>query len=299
MIIGYNFLSDEDSINPMYLDVGNIKKIKLTNALIDEFSLLTGIQNISSIKSEWSVYNLLFAKFQGNLNAGNVDFASISVATLKIKRRKTEELNNWYTLKQLDYVANQSDEFFDNTNVYGQEYEYAIVPTTSSNIEGEYITNSILSEFNSAFICERDVSYKLLYDMNYDDVTRVKPVAVFQPIGSKYPLTVRNGQINYEQGGLKALVLGQETEASYGTINRVKEVSHRKALLDFLANGNTKILKDFNGNAWMIQVSDNPQISYVNDLSQALANISIKWVEVGSIDSKSDLYYENLIERID
>lgn len=299
MIIGYNFLSDEDSINPMYLDIGNIKKIKLTNALIDEFSLLTGIQNTTSIKSEWSAYNLLLAKFQGNLNAGNVDFTNLTVATLKIKRRNIEELNNWYTLKQLNYVANQSDEYFDNLNVYGQEYEYAIVPTTSSDIEGEYITNSILSEFNSAFICEKDVSYKLLYDMNYDDTTRIKPVAVFQPIGNKFPITVRNGLINYDQGGLKALVLSQETEDSYSEINRIKEVSHRKTILDFLTNGNTKILKDFNGNAWMIQISDNPQVSYVNDLSQALANINIKWVEIGDITSKNDLYYENLIERLD
>ena len=299
MIIGYNFLSDEDSINPMYLDVGNIKKIKLTNGLFDQFSLLNNIQDISSVKSEWSVYNLLLAKFQGNLNVGNVDFTNLTVALLKVKRRKIEELNNWYTLKQLDYVTNQSDEFFDNLNVYGQEYEYAIVPTTSSDIEGEYITNTILSEFNSAYICEKDVSYKLLYDINYDDMTRRKPSAVFEPIGSKYPITVRNGLINYEQGGLKALVLSQETESTYGDINRVKEVSHRKALLDFLTNGNTKILKDFNGNVWMIQISDNPQVGYVNELGQALANISIKWVEIGSMDSKSDLYYENLIERPD
>ena len=299
MIIGYNFLSDEDSITPTYLDVGNIKKIKLTNALFNELSLFTNLQEISSTKSDWSAYNLLLAKFQGNLNAGNVDFTNFTVATLKIKRRKSEELNNWYTLKQFNYVSNQSNEFFDNLNVYGQEYDYAIVPTTSSNIEGEYITNTIFSEFNSAYVCEKDVNYKLLYDMNYDDTTRISPVAVFQPIGSKYPLTVRNGLINYEQGGLKALVLSQETESLYNGINRVKEISHRKTLLDFFTNGNTKILKDFNRNVWMIQISDNPQVSYTNELSQALANISIKWVEIGSIDSKSDLYYNNLIERLD
>lgn len=299
MIIGYNFLSDEDSLDPMYLNIGNVKKIKLASALFDEFSLLNGLQSTSSSKSDWSVYNLLLAKFQNNLNAGNVDFTSLIVATLKIKRRKIEELNNWYTLQEVDYVKDQTYEFYDNLNVYGQEYEYAIVPTTSSDIEGEYITNTILSEFNSAYICEKDINYKLLYNLSYDDTTRVRKKAIFEPIGSKYPITVSNGLINYEQGGFKALVLSNETESGYGNINKTKEISHRKVLLDFLTNGNTKVLKDFNGNVWMIQISDNPIVSYINELSNALANISCRWVEIGSMDSKSDLYYNNLIERID
>lgn len=299
MIIGYNFLSDEDSLDPMYLNVGKINKIKLMNAVFDELNLMKGIQDNSSAKTGWNYYNLLLAKFQGNLNAGNVDFTGMSVATLKIKRRKKEELNNWYTLFQENYVKDKQYEFYDNLNTYGQEYEYAIVPTTASNIEGNYVNDSVISEFDSAFICEKYTSYKLKYNMTYGDTTRVKPVGVFEPIGSKYPITIRNGQINYEKGDLTALVLSEQTENLGTGIDRVNEVSHRKALLDFLTNGNAKVLKDFNGNVWMIQISDNPQVSYLNDLSQGLANIKLTWVETGDMSSKDDLYANNFIERAD
>jgi hypothetical protein len=298
MFLGYNFLGDTDSLSPTYNDIRQIEKLRLQNGIYDHIDVQKGNQSLSTIKNDWTVYNILLATCDGNLNGGNVNFAGMIVKKLRIRRRKIDDFENWYNLKEFDYDPNKQYEFYDNLTESNQGYEYAIIPVTETGEEGDYITSTVTSLFDGAFLCEKETSYKLLYNMEYSDTTRVRPSATFEPIDSKFPIVVRNGNINYEKGSLKALVLSEATEESYGEIDRKQEVIHRKALLDCLTNGETKVLKDSNGNYWVIQIDDNPSVSYLNELSQGIAEINISWVEVAE-NTKADLYAENLIASAD
>lgn len=282
------------------LDIGAIDSVILTNGIYDEIKAdRNGDLEYSTVKEVWGVFTRLLATFDGNLNGGNVDFQQKNITAIRVKRRKVDDFNNWWTLVDIPYNAELSFETFDYLTESDTEYEYAFVPLTSDGTEGLPSTNTILSEFDGTFIADKKNSYRLLYNLSYGNVTRTTSSAKFETLGSKYPIVVNNADINYEEGSITALVLSTDTVQNNGVINKKKEVENRRALLDFLTNKKSKIIKDSNGNMWLCIIIDNPSIEYLNELNQAIANIQFSFVQIGNHESREDMYYNDMIERAD
>lgn len=287
MLIGYNFASDGDSLNPHMVDVGKIKRVNLFQGVFDELMVDNGNNfTYDTTKQEWRYESVLLARFQGNLNAGNVDFTNMTVADIVVKKRKMDDLTGWQRVAKTPYDKNniKTYEFYDDLSESFQEYEYAFVPVTSQGIEGDYIKETVFSEFEDMFMIDKDNKYKLRYNINYGSSERVTENALFQPLGSKYPIVVSNGMTNYEQGSVDTLVL---SDKSLLKLHPKEETKYRKQLVDFLTNNKPKILKNGNGDFYMIKVIGNPQINKLNELSGALANVSFSWVEISNIDENS------------
>ena len=62
-----------------------------------------------------------------------------------------------------------------------------------------------------------------------------------------------------------------------------------------MTNKRPKIIKDFNGNAWLIYIIDNVSIDYKNNWGMGIADIAATWIETGDVNNKSDLYKNGLI----
>ena len=295
MIIGYNFLSDEDSLTPSYINIGNIYKMIVSNAIYDEINIIDDGQYIFNInKSNWDYNNILLCVFQNNLNGGNVDFTDKTVSFLKIKRRKIEEFD-WQDLHLFVYDKNAIDyEFYDKYVESGQEYEYTILPVTSDGTEGDLINiKSITSIFDGVFLINKDSMFRLIYNLEYNSTERVMQNEEYTPIGSKYPIIVSNGDIDYEKGSLKALVITEDSET--GVIDRRQEKLLRKQLLNFLTSKKPMLLKDGNSNIYIISILGSPSIDYINELNQGLAHISFNWVEIGDSNDTQDLTNNGLL----
>ena len=295
MIIGYNFLSDEDSLTPSYINIGNIYKIIVSNAIYDEINIIDDGQYVFNInKSNWDYNNILLCVFQNNLNGGNVDFTDKTVSFLKIKRRKIEEFD-WQDLHSFVYDKNAIDyEFYDKYVESGQEYEYTILPVTSDGTEGDLINiKNITSIFDGVFLINKDSMFRLIYNLEYNSIERVMQNEEYTPIGSKYPIIVSNGDIDYEKGSLKALVITEDSET--GAIDRRQEKLLRKQLLNFLTSKKPMLLKDGNSNIYIISILGSPSIDYINELNQGLAHISFNWVEIGDSNDTQDLIDNGLL----
>ena len=295
MIIGYNFLSDEDSLTPSYINIGNIYKMIISNAIYDEINIIDDGQYVFNInKSNWDYNNILLCVFQNNLNGGNVDFTDKTVSFLKIKRRKIEEFD-WQDLHLFVYDKNAIDyEFYDKYVESGQEYEYTILPVTSDGTEGNLINiKNITSIFDGIFLINKDSMFRLIYNLEYNSTERVMQNEEYTPIGSKYPIVVSNGDIDYEKGSLKALVITEDSET--GIIDRRQEKLLRKQLLNFLTSKKPMLLKDGNSNIYIISILGSPSIDYINELNQGLAHISFNWVEIGDSNDTQDLTNNGLL----
>ena len=295
MIIGYNFLSDEDSLTPSYINIGNIYKMIVSNAIYDEINIIDDGQYVFNInKSNWDYNNILLCVFQNNLNGGNVDFTDKTVSFLKIKRRKIEEFD-WQDLHSFVYDKNAIDyEFYDKYVESGQEYEYTILPVTSDGTEGDLINiKNIISLFDGVFLINKDNMFRLIYNLEYNSTERVMQNEEYTPIGSKYPIVVNNGDIDYEKGSLKALVITEDSET--GVIDRRQEKLLRKQLLNFLTSKKPMLLKDGNSNIYIISILGSPSIDYINELNQGLAHISFNWVEIGDSNDTQDLTNNGLL----
>lgn len=295
--IGYNLYSDGDALNNAPSSVSNITTTKLTNGIFDHLNLTknTNIVPSTDIPQIWDYDTILNADFDGNLNAGNIDFLINQITSIKIKRR-VKGTFDWIVLTQIpiNSIEDLAFAFTDRLNANETEYEYAFVPMLN-DIEGNYITNSILSKFNGVFIGDSDSIYKLYYDVSYDTNKRNQSIGTFEPLGQQFPVIVANGLLSYESGTVSATVLNESYDKD-GVLDRKATVQAKDVLKDFLTNRKAKILKDWNGNIWLCIVTGSPQVTYKSGSGMGIPQVTFDWTEIGKFDSQEDLYANGLVD---
>ena len=299
IVCGYNFFRDENALNPSPLRNAIFKSTRLENGIFSHWYVTRDVNSPYSSEEPtlWEYLTVMDANFDGTIQAGNVGYVLDNIDGIKIKRRKVNEYD-WITL---DYVSAEelgttlSFTLNDNLNQNDVEYEYAFVPV-SQGIEGNYITNTIKSKFNGVFICDAESIYKFYTNVSYGTNERVQQIGVFEPFGRKYPVVVSNSLLNYETGSFKGDILNND----FLDTRRIdaKEIREkRKQIVDFLTNKKAKILKDWNGNFWLIFITDNIQTDYANNSSMSIVNVESRWTEVGDANSGSDLYLNGILKE--
>ena len=295
-LVGYNFCADGNALDPMPTNINDITFTKVQNGIFDHFNVSrdTSFDYSSIIPTDWDVNTLMNASFAGNASAGNVAQVATGVTSIRVKRR-IKGTFDWITIREIPVTKPEDLSFVitDNLNAYNVEYEYAYVPMME-DVEGNYIVESILSKFEGVFICDIDTVFKFYAGVEYDSNDAIQQVGVFQPYNRKYPIIVSNSIMQYQTGGVGGWVLPEDYEDTH-VFDRSKIVKEKEALLNFLMNKKPKILKDMNGNNWLVYFADNPSVVYDNNYGQGMLKVSAKWTEVGDPNDKNDLYENGLI----
>ena len=294
--IGYNFYSDGNALDPTPTDINNITYTKIQNGIFDHFNVSrdTSFDYSSIIPTDWDINTLMNADFAGNVSAGNVGQLATGITSIRVKRR-IKGTFDWITIREIP-VSKPEDLSFvitDNLNAYNVEYEYAYVPMME-DVEGSYIIESILSKFEGVFICDVDTVFKFYAGVEYDTNDAVQQVGVFQPYNRKYPIIVSNSVMQYQTGGVGGWILPEDYDDTH-VFDRSKIVKEKEVLLNFLMNKKPKILKDMNGNNWLVYFTGNPSVTYDNNYGQGMLKVSAQWTEVGDPNDKTDLYENGLI----
>lgn len=297
--LGYNFFSDGDALNSAPSNVDNITSAKLSNAIFDHFNVTTNISTpvTTTIPTAWDYDTVLDASFNGNLDAGNVDFLIEQISAIKIKRRVQGEFN-WLTLQTIpiNTVEDLTFVFNDLLNKNNVTYEYALVPVIE-DVEGDYLINSILSQFNGVFIGDAETIYKFLYEVEYGSNQRNQQVGIFQVLGQQFPVFVANGELSYESGSVTATILNDDFEQT-GVIDRTAITQQKDAIKDFLTNKKAKILKDWNSNEWLCIVNSNIGVTYKSSFGMGIPSITFEWTEIGKADNQQDLYNNGILDEV-
>lgn len=297
-VLGYNFCSDGNSLDPVPTSVDEITSTQLSNGIFDHWYLDSDTSEPypTTIPNQWDYTTIMDADFNGNVAAGNVDFTLASITGFKIKRRAVGTFD-WITLAELpvNTLNDLNLSFNDNLNSNYINYEYALVPVLNE-IEGDYITNEVLSQFDGVFICDLDTVYKFYAGVEYGSGSRVQKVGVFEPMGRSTPIVVSNALINYEAGNVKGTVLSNDYFIT-GNYQPLSLVQERKQLLDFLTNKKAKILKDWAGNSWLMVVIDTPSINYKSGSGMILADVGFNYVTLGDPNNQNDLYNSGIVEE--
>lgn len=299
IVCGYNFFRDENALNPSPLRNAIFASTKLENGIFSHWYVTRDVNSPYSSEEPtlWEYLTIMDANFDGSLQAGNVGYVLDNIDGIKIKRRKVNEYD-WITL---NYVSAEelgttlSFTLNDNLNQNDVEYEYAFVPVFQG-IEGNYISNTIKSKFNGVFICDAESIYKFYTNVSYGTNERTQQIGVFEPFGRKYPVVVSNSLLNYETGSFKGDILNNDF-LDTRRIDAKEIVEKRKQIVDFLTNKKAKILKDWNGNFWLIFITDSIQTSYANNSGMSIVNVEARWTEVGDANSGSDLYLNGILSE--
>ena len=295
-LIGYNFCADGNALDPTPTNINDITFTKVQNGIFDHFNVSrdTSFDYSSIIPTDWDVNTLMNASFAGNASAGNVAQVATGVTSIRVKRR-IKGTFDWITIREIPVTKPEDLSFVitDNLNAYNVEYEYAYVPMME-DVEGSYIIESILSKFEGVFICDIDTVFKFYAGVEYDTNDAIQQVGVFQPFNRKYPIVVSNSIMQYQTGSIGGWVLPEDYEDTH-VFDRSKIVKEKEVLFNFLMNKKPKILKDMNGNNWLVYFTGNPTVTYDNNYGQGMLKVAAKWTEVGDPNDKTDLYENGLI----
>lgn len=291
MFVGLECCGSGSATSSTPILLNDITYIEITNGIYDE---LFGSDNadlvISTDTKQWDFDTRFYAKFKGNLMAGNVDYAASMVSSIRVKRRKNNE-HKWITV--WDIPINTNDDFqFELMDRYAQasqDYYYAMIPVID-HVEGNINKNMIRSEFDNYFILDRSVSYPIMFNTNLN-IELNKNISVINTLGRKYPFVISNGKSQYKTGTLEfSLCHVVNCEINFNDI-----YDYRTQFEEWITNGKPKILKDWTGQIYMINISSSVPINLEHC---DLPSYQIQFTEVGDSLDETDLYNNNFIDVI-
>lgn len=117
-------------------------KLDVSNGIYDEIKIDDGLNMVQNIeKQEWVVSTSFDAKFQNNLEAGNVTNQGIPIQKILFRRRKLPELT-WENMTYINYdkeIQNYDleDKYIEND----VDMQYSVSPVTQSIIGNGVISN--------------------------------------------------------------------------------------------------------------------------------------------------------------
>lgn len=278
--------------------IENINYVELKHGLYDDLYLSnsTDFELTNRCPEAWDFDTALYAKFNNNTNAGNVDWNLETVSDLALKCRVKGNFK-WKTIKTKE--IHSIDDFKIDYNDYlvasNETIEYAIVPVLYG-LEGNYAVTQAIPIFNRMFLIEGNTVYSTDITDGFCDTTRNIPASTVELLNSKYPIFIRNTIANYDTGSCSGSFVPVSADDDCTLLldseNDYERISYQRDVMDFITNGIPKVLKLSDGRIWIIQVMPNP-----TDTADQLYNnrkISFQWVEIGDVNSEEDLYYLGL-----
>lgn len=299
--VGLNLLFDKDALNPVATNITGITNVTLQNGIMEHFYVSRDVTSAwtGEIPNQWVNDTIMNATFVGGVDAGNVAYIANQLTRILVKRKNVDDTNaTWETLFEIPVTDTSSLNFtvLDYFNKSNVNYTYALVPVLTQNqsgvsveVEGNYETSDVVfSQFDGVFICDSTAFYKFYTGVGYDNISVNQQVGVKEAIGSKYPIIVLNSNVQYSTGAINGDIL-PPNYLEDGDLDRSQIVDMRNKLTKFLCNKKPKILKDWNGNIWLVVFTDNPSIAFDDNWGMGFANINGGWTEVGDAQNVADL----------
>lgn len=299
-LLGYNFCSDGNALDPMPTSVNNITTTTIQNGIYDHFYAGYDVASEYShaLPTAWDFNTIMDCNFENNISAGNIDDLTSNISGVKIKRREKGTFD-WTTIKEIAVTSidDLSFIFTDNLASNYTQYEYAYVPITGQT-EGSYTVSEVYSKFKGVFICDVNTIYKFYADIEYGSTDSVQKIGTYEPFGRKYPVMVSNGLLGYDTGTVSALIVSKNFTETH-EFDRQAITKERNTLFKWLTNKKPKILKDWNGFFTICIVTGNPQTDYESNYGMGIQRMTAEWTQTGDPKEKADLYANGLIPRED
>ena len=237
---------------------------------------------------------------------GNIELSyHIPITNLLVKRQDVDDVSGgWLTLysQPITQVSDMDFTFIDFLNQYGKTYKYALVPLLTQTqsgveveVEGGYtVSNEVQSVFDGVFIADSTGSQKCKANVGYGNVDMNQVVGSITPIGAKYPIIVTNSHNQYHNGSISGTIVPDDYYFN-GNLSRIDMVKKRNELEQFLTNKRVKVIKDWNGNIWLVMIMGNVSCTFNNTYGMGIVDFSTNWTEVGDPTNQEDLQATGLI----
>lgn len=237
---------------------------------------------------------------------GNIELSyHIPITNLLVKRQDVDDVSGgWLTLysQPITQASDMDFTFIDFLNQYGKTYKYALVPLLTQTqsgveveVEGGYtVSDEVQSIFDGVFIADSTGSQKCKANVGYGNVDMNQVVGSITPIGAKYPIIITNSHNQYHNGSISGTIVPDDYYFN-GNLSRIDMVKKRNELEQFLTNKRVKVIKDWNGNIWLVMIVGNVSCTFNNNYGMGIVDFSTNWTEVGDPTNQQDLQATGLI----
>ena len=230
---------------------------------------------------------------------------SEGITNILVKRQDVDDVSGgWLTLysQPISQASDMDFTFIDFLNQYGKTYKYALVPLLTQTqsgveveVEGGYtVSDEVQSVFDGVFIADSTGSQKCKANVGYGNVDMNQVVGSITPIGAKYPIIITNSQNQYHNGSISGTIVPDDYYFN-GNLSRIDMVKKRNELEQFLTNKRVKVIKDWNGNIWLVMIEGNVSCTFNNNYGMGIVDFSTNWIEVGDPTNQQDLQATGLI----
>lgn len=230
---------------------------------------------------------------------------SEGITNILVKRQDVDDVSGgWLTLysQPISQASDMDFTFIDFLNQYGKTYKYALVPLLTQTqsgveveVEGGYtVSDEVQSVFDGVFIADSTGSQKCKANVGYGNVDMNQVVGSITPIGAKYPIIITNSYNQYHNGSISGTIVPDDYYFN-GNLSRIDMVKKRNELEQFLTNKRVKVIKDWNGNIWLVMIMGNVSCIFNNSYGMGIVDFSTNWTEVGDPTNQQDLQATGLI----
>lgn len=280
--------------------------VELSNAVFDYLFMSSDIDcDVDFDIFDWDDSVLLYAEFNNSLVAGGLMYTSAEDGFL-IKRKSDNDFL-WTTIgfisSQDFYPLPDSNQyvgyFIDITSIPTEKYKYTLTPVADNlELEGEESDDYITCKTNGLTVLDASHIYYAYLEANLDSITQNSASTIVNTINGKYPYAYKLGDSNYITGnacGMFEPYLSDSCHYLYTNSDDENNTitKYRKSFREWLCNGNVKIIKYYDGRAYLAAINDNPSD---DDSEHHAKNITtFTFTEVGDINSNLDLLNSGLI----
>lgn len=299
MILGLTYAADAYSVSSTLSQDNNIDILEIKNAHFDEVLVTNKVYDVfdGTYDTTWTFDTRLYAKLDGRLYAGNVNFTESIVEQVRIKKRTSKD-SKFQTIfeKPINTKEDLAIEFIDYLEPV-DKVEYAYVPVISG-AEDNYIVNSVESKFDYYFLIDSDMSYPCICNVVRSETYNYGATAV-KPLNRKYPITVINGITGYKSGTFECIFLNVSCDKTDN--DGLLPYQYRDKIIQMLTNGQPKLIKSYEGELFMINITDNIEESerqavYDGSKNYELVTNKFSWVECADPYDAKELNYNGFTD---
>ncbi len=286
MFFGFDFLNGDNSLGFTNLN-DKLEGLSVSNSKFDKIYLTTDTQNTSSSDFTSNVDTVILTTFDDKtLEAGNIGSFGKRLRSMQLKRRENGR-NEWttlagYTITDADHLNFSFADYFARGR--NTEYEYCVTYVLDDGTELPYIMASTTSRFDGAVISDSAISYHVLLDPKITNTTRNRESKVVTTLNGKYPYIFWGSESNYDSSNFSGTIIKNDGCDSWDFDGSYR---YREDMINWLTNGDAKILKMSDGREWMMAVDGNVDVDNSEHLDKV--SISFNFTQIGDFDSSDDL----------
>lgn len=234
-----------------------------------------------NVATVWDVYTEYLAKFDNNLEVGNVaggeSFVGYRFKRVNVSTGLTK------TIAELVPKDTLTRTLKDSTTVNNTLYKYGIYVVNANGESVVQLSEEVQNNFFGSFLISQDS--ETIYHFNsgfgtglqLNEITQNTQQAIYEN-NDQFPI-VANGVMNYASSGLTAFIEEYDEDGCIIPIN----VDKVNALKGFITNGQTKIYKDYMKNIYLVTTNSFSRAIASNEGIQVYKSVSFQWVQVGEV----------------